>query len=112
MKKIFGFILLALVMVFVASCGRNPKAFAGTFTDEFGNKYVLNEDSTATILFAGFDSVEQTRWKSVEVTKDSVFACIEYNGDPEYYYLYKNKLYRYKADMDEGRRAIEITYEE
>lgn len=112
MKKYLALIWIVSSLVLASSCSRDPKAFAGIFTDEFGNKFVLNADSTATIQFAGFDSVEQTRWSSVEVSKDSAFACIEYNGNPEYYYLYKNKLYRYKEDMDEGRRGIEISYEE
>lgn len=111
MKKIFVIIGIISCLVFVTSCGRDPKAFAGTFTDEFGNKFVLNEDSTATIQFAGFDAVEQSHWHIIYGANDSVYAGIYFNGDPEYYYLYNNKMYHHLKDLVEDRSAIKIQYE-
>lgn len=112
MKRILYIICFLLSLVLIISCGRNPKSFAGAFTDEFGNRFVLNDDSTATIQFAGFETIEQSNWHVVNSSDDMTYTCIYYNGDSEYYYLYNNKLYRYKEDMIEGRRAINIVYEE
>ena len=110
MKRLIGYICL-LAVVLLISCGGSRKGkFAGTFTDEFNNKFVLNEDYSATIQFAGHDEVIPTVWSDGEDHK-SPFATIRYNGDPHYYYLRDGFLYRYKHDMDEGRNAIVIEYE-
>ena len=100
--------LLALTAAVFVSCGPSKGskgAFAGSFTDEFGNHFVLNDDHTTTITIAGNKSVT-TSWNEY-----SVFATIEYNGDHKYYYLYNGALYRHKAQMKAGRAAIKIKYD-
>ena len=89
---------------------RGNHDFAGTFVDEFGNKFVLNTDYTATIQFAGSDNVVQTSWHD-GVNHESPYATIEYNGDPSYYYLRDGNLYRRQEDMQNGKCAIIINYE-
>lgn len=100
--------MLAFATAILVGCGPakgSKGAFAGSFTDEFGNQFVLNDDHTATITITGNKSVT-TSWN-----EDSVFATIEFNGDPTYYYLYNGALYRHKAQMDAGRAAIKIKYD-
>ena len=110
MKRFIGYICL-LAVVLLVSCGGSRKGkFAGSFEDEFHNKFVLNEDYSATIQFAGNEEVIPTVWSDGEDHK-SPFATIRYNGDPHYYYLRDGFLYRHKKDMDNGRNAIVIVYE-
>jgi|LAHS01.1.fsa_nt_gb hypothetical protein len=112
MKKILG-ILLVVTTLLAASCGGSKHEegkFAGKFTDEFENKFELNDDYTGTIQFAGNSKVEKITWSDGEDHK-SPFATIMYNGDPTYYYLRDGKLYRHEEDMDHGEPAIDIKYE-
>lgn len=116
MKK--GLLALFVIVVLLMSCGGNGSnrnqgihKFAGVFVDEFENRFVLNDDYTGTIQFAGNDSVEKIRWNDGEDHKRP-FATIEYNYNPIYYFLRDNCLYRSKDDMDTGRKAISIKYEE
>lgn len=88
----------------------DDKAFAGTFVDEFENKFVLNEDYTGTIQFAGNDKVENVTWFDGNDHK-SPFATISYNGEPAYYYLRDGYLYRHRHDMETGHCAIKIEYQ-
>ena len=83
--------------------------YVGSFTDEFNNKFQLNDDSTATIQFAGEDSVINTRWDDGK-KYGHTYATIEFNGDPAYYYLRDGKLYRHAEDMEKGTCAINIKY--
>lgn len=97
------------------SCGGGSKqenhGLAGSFTDEFENKFVLNEDYTGTLQFAGNEKKEQITWSDGDDHKRP-FATIKWNGDPAYYYLRDGALYRQETDMNEGRAAIKITYNE
>ncbi len=109
--KFFSVIIVCLVL---AACGKSSdgsKGFAGKYEDEFGNKFELREDHTATIQFAGQDNVNETHWFDGE-NHDSPFATIEYNGDPAYYYMRDGVLYRHKEDMDSGHPAIKLEKEE
>ena len=115
MKKILGIVCLLAVLL-LAACGssssnRDNRRFAGSFTDEFGNKFVLNEDYTATIQFAGSENVNQTTWHDGP-NHQSPYATIEYNGDPTYYYLRDGYLYRRQEDMQNGTCAIVIEYDD
>lgn len=116
-RTITVLVCMLLSCLLLGSCGRKGKAqreraFAGSFVDEFGNEFVLNDDYTATIRFAGKDSKEnKTVWRD-GARHDSPFATIEYNGDPVYYYLRDGKLYRHREDMEKGRCAIDIKYKE
>ena len=114
MKRFLVFICLAVTFVFM-SCGGGSKqenhGFAGSFTDEFENKFVLNEDYTGTIQFAGNEKKEQITWSDGDDHKRP-FATIKWNGDPTYYYLRDGALYRQETDMNEGRAAIKIAYDE
>ncbi len=113
MKKYLGILLLFGALV-LAACGGGTKhengKFAGSFTDEFDNKFVLNEDYTGTIQFAGTSKVNKITWRDGEGHK-SVFATIAWNGDPAYYYLRDGKLYRHYEDMQNGEPAINIKYD-
>lgn len=100
-----------ILSAFTLSCTREQIPSTGSFTDEFGNRFVLNDDSTATIQFAGMTDIETSYWHIVKQPDGMVYASIYYNGNPEYYYLSNNKLYRYKEDMLNNRNAIEINYE-
>ena len=113
-KSFFILFCLTLALVFSA-CGGSSKhdnsKFAGSFTDEFNNKFVLNEDYTGTIQFAGNDKQDSITW-SDGPNHHSPFATIKYNGDPSYYYLRDGKLYRHEEDMDHGKCSVNITYDE
>ena len=116
MKKYFGIVCIIAALL-LSACGgsgsseRRDRHFAGSFTDEFGNKFVLNEDYTATIQFAGTEEVVETSWRDGE-NHDSPFATIKYNGDPAYYYLRDACLYRRYEDMQNGKLAITVNYDE
>lgn len=111
--KLFTVALLGFVLY---SCGNNVKkgtldgGFAGQFTDEFGNEFVLNDDYTATIKFVGTDSLIQTSWSDGD-NHELSYAMIAFNGDHAYYYLRDGSLYRDQKDMEEGRTAIKIKYD-
>lgn len=107
-SRILGILTICLCL---CACGsdttKQDKAFAGSYVDEFGNKFVLSEDHTATIEFVGTDKVIDTNWHDGPA-HNSPFATIEYNGNPNYYYMRDGVLYRHKEDMDNGRSAITI----
>lgn len=112
LKYLVAFACLSLSLLF-AACGGKSEAkhgFVGKFTDEFGNKFELRSDYTATIQFVGDEKVNETKWHDGPL-HDSPFATIEFNGNPVYYYLRDGVLYRHKEDMDSGRCAIKIDYE-
>lgn len=114
MKRLVLFLALAVSLVFCA-CGGGSKhgdsKFAGTFTDEFNDKFELREDYTGTIQFDGNDKKISITWSDGENHKRP-FATISFNGDPAYYYLRDGSLYRQKEDMENGRCAIKITYDD
>lgn len=114
MKKIVFSLIAAVVMCITVACGggnSNVHKYAGTFVDEFENRFVLNEDGTGTIQFAGQSEPEQITWSDGS-ENHFPFGTIEYNGDPSYYFMRDGVLYRHKEDMDKGQCAIEIKYEE
>lgn len=102
--------LLACIAVAVMSCG-NKNADAGKVTgkyvDEFGNKFELREDHTATIQFDGQDKVNETRWYDGD-RGDTSYVSIGYNGDTAYYFMSHGKLYRSKENMEVGTPAIDL----
>ena len=115
-RNIAKLLLIAACSVCIYSCGSGNKgagkenSCVGVFTDEFGNRFELREDYTASIVFAGNDKTNNTKWRDGE-NHDSPFATIEYNGDPSYYFLRDGFLYRHREDMEKGRCAIKIAYE-
>lgn len=115
MKRFVSLLIVAVVTVAFTACGdgkqRDNVKFAGTFTDEFNNTFVLNDDYTGTIHFDGVDRVDTILWSDGQDHKRP-FATIRYNGDPTYYYLRDGALYRHEEDMDNGRCAIRIEYAE
>lgn len=114
MKQLFSILLLVATML-LAACGGQHKhgeqQFAGKFTDEFGNHFVLNTDYTGTIQFAGNEKLDSITWFDGDDHK-SIFATIKYNGDPTYYFLRDGYLYRHREDMQSGHCAISIEYEQ
>ena len=117
MKKFFGYLLMGIVALSMAltscsgsSAGSSDGKFIGKYEDEFGNKFELKEDYTATIQFAGQDKVNETHWFDGPA-HNSPFATIEYNGNPNYYFMRDGFLYRYREDMEQGKAAIKITKE-
>lgn len=116
MKKNIVLSVLLLTAVLLVGCGpKYPKGskhggYVGKFTDEFGNKFELREDHTALIQFDGMESPVETRWTEGH-GKDSLCVSIEYNMDPNYYFLKDGVLYRHRKDMEQGHPAISIEYE-
>jgi hypothetical protein len=114
MKRFINFTLILIAIITMASCGGNKhqdNKFVGSFTDEFENKFTLNEDYSATIQFVGEDSVIKTTWSDGD-NHDRAYATIKFNGDPTYYFLRDGKLYRHLEEMQQGRCAINIKYDD
>lgn len=115
----FCFLLITVVALTLCACGGGSGNthghahgnYAGTFTDEFDNRFVLNDDYTGTIQFAGNDKTEEITWFDGDDHK-APFATISYNGERCYYYLRDGYLYRHREDMQNGTCAIRIDYEE
>lgn len=113
MKRFLSFLCILSAVVVMASCGGGSKkgnGFVGSFTDEFGNKFDLKEDQSATIQFAGEETIQHSKWSDGE-NHDRPYATIEFNGNPSYYFLRDGKLYRERADMERGTCAISIKYD-
>ena len=121
MKRLLGLFLFSLVIT-LASCGggngaanqpgaaQSGHSFVGTFTDEFGNRFTLNEDYSATIQFMGIDSLIKSSWfDGIDHTQP--FISIEFNGDPAHWYLRDGQLYMTREDMISGSTPIKITYD-
>ena len=108
-NRLFKTLLIAGVAVAVMSCNRSADdgQVTGKYIDEFGNKFELREDHTATIQFDGQDKVNETRWYEGEHA-DTSYVTIGYNGDTTYYYMSHGKLYRSKHNMEIGSAAIEL----
>ena len=108
--KFFQTLVIAGLAACVVSCGNKNAAegpVTGKYVDEFGNKFELREDHTATIQFDGQDKVNETRWYDGD-RGDTSYVSIGYNGDTAYYYMSHGKLYRNKESMDIGSPAIEL----
>ena len=111
MKRFLGLTcLMAVVTLFVACSSQQEHKFVGKFTDEFGNKFELRPDYSATITIIGAEPKE-TRWSNGN-NHELPYATIEYNGDPAYYYMRDGALYRHRENMVDGKMAIKITWEE
>ena len=108
-KRFIKSLLIAAVALAVTSCSKSADdgKVTGKFVDEFGNKFELREDHTATIQFNGQDKVNETRWYDGEHS-DTSYVTIGYNGDSTYYYMSHGKLYRRYEDMKSGFTAIEL----
>jgi len=108
-KRVFNTLLIAGVAVIIAACSKSADdgKVTGAYVDEFGNKFELREDHTATIQFNGQDKINETRWLDGE-HGDTSYVTIEYNGDSTYYYMSHGKLYRHYKDFESGFSAIEI----
>lgn len=116
MKKVLTVLFITTTLLFLQSCGGGNKhgenhKFAGTFTDEFGDVFTLNDNMTCTIQFKGINKVFNETWFDGE-NHERPYATITYNGDPQYYYMRDGYMYRYRQDMDEGRCKIKITYKD
>lgn len=110
-KRLTHTCVLAVALL-LAACGGNSgrtHRFAGTFTDEFGDRFVLNDDYTGTIQFDKNDHADSITWSDGS-DHSRPYATIKYNGDPNYYYLRDGALYRHKDNMESGRCAIKISY--
>lgn len=113
MKRTF-LLLFSVAVMLLTACGGDKggnRDFSGSFTDEFNNKFVLNDDYTGTLQFDGNEKVFQIKWSDGSDHK-RLYATIEFNGDPNYYFLRNGKLYRHRKDMEDGHPAINITYDE
>ena len=111
-KRIFNTLLIAGVAVMIAACSKNADdgKVTGKYVDEFGNKFELREDHTATIQFNGQDKINETRWLEGE-HGDTSYVTIEYNGDSTYFFMSHGKLYRSKQTMDVGNPAVQLERE-
>lgn len=111
-KRFIKTLLIAGIAVAAISCNKSADdgKVTGKFIDEFGNKFELREDHTATIQFNGQDKVNETRWLDGEHS-DTSYVTIEYNGDSTYFYMSHGKLYRSKHNMEIGSAAVELKRE-
>jgi len=109
MKKSIVLGLLFCLMTLLTGCSSKEHKYVGTFTDEFGNKFELRDDYTATITFVGCDP-QETGWSDGD-KHDMPYATIAFNGDPAYYYLRDGMLYRHREHMIDGTMAIKIEWE-
>lgn len=108
--KFFQTLVIAGLAACVVSCGNKNAAegpVTGKYVDEFGNKFELREDHTATIQLAGQDNINETKWYDGEHS-DTSYVTIEFNGDTTYYFMSHGKLYRSKEQMNIGSPAIEM----
>ena len=82
-NKYFKALLITAIVTTAFSCNKNADdgQVTGKYVDEFGNKFELREDHSATIQFDGQDKVNDTR-------------C--------------GKLYRRIEDLKAGHPAIEL----
>lgn len=112
MKRFFGIMsLMAVIAMMVACGGKKEHQYIGKFTDEFGNKFELRKDYTASILFEGFPKATEEVWSDGE-NHDLPYATISFNGNPAYYYLRDGVLYTSMEHMAKGSPAIQITWED
>lgn len=110
MSKFFKSLLIVGMATMVIACGKKSASegpVTGKYIDEFGNKFELREDHSATIQFVGQDKVNETRWYEGEHS-DTSYVTIGYNGDTTYYFLSHGKLYRSKEQMEIGNPAINL----
>ncbi|MDL2212878.1 hypothetical protein LJC21_01210 [Bacteroides sp. OttesenSCG-928-E20] len=115
MKKI---ILAAAIVafVFLYSCNNNNSSFgshpfAGTFVTADGFIFELRADSTTHITFS--DSVTYSgTWKSRKAEDGLEYANIEFGGIQEFFYLWKEKLYRSEREMRHNVFGTTVTYRE
>lgn len=106
--------ILAMVSVFLCSCGSNEKpthSFCGTFVTADGVKFELRADSTTLITFSDSVTYEGT-WKSCKTEDHWEYANIEFGGCQEYYYLNEGKLYRSEREMCHNVLGTEVKYQE
>ena len=108
-NKFFKALLITAIVTTAFSCNKNADdgQVTGKYVDEFGNKFELREDHSATIQFDGQDKVNDTRWHN-GAHNDTSYITIEYNGDSTYYYMSHGKLYRRIEDLKAGHPAIEL----
>lgn len=109
-SKLFKSFLIVGMTTIVISCGQKSASegpVTGKYIDEFGNKFELREDHSATIQFVGQNNVNETRWYD-GAHSDTSYVTIGYNGDSTYYFLSHGKLYRSKEQMEAGSPAIEL----
>jgi len=108
-SRIFHTLLFIGIAMIVISCGKSADdgCVTGSFVDEFGNKFELRDDHTATIQFEGQDKINETFWHD-GYHSDTSYVTIEYNGDSTYFYMSHGKLYRHLEDMKTGHPAIEL----
>ncbi len=99
-----------LLLVGAAACTGGDNTYTGKFVDEFGNRFELKEDYTATIQWVGDTTVIPTTWSDGENHKRP-YATIAFNGNPEYFFMCDGSLYRHRENMDQGRAAIELKRE-
>ena len=103
--------LVAVMMMMVACGSKEHKGFTGKFTDEFGNKFELREDYTATVHIVGVPAADEVKWSDGE-NHDRAYATIEFNGNPNYWYLRDGKLYGTEEAMVNGHPEIKIEWED
>lgn len=112
-RHILKFITFVCLLTLTVACGNSSQKdthYAGTFVDEFGNQFILNDDHTGTIQFYGNTKVNKIAWKEHK-QKDRQYATIEFNGDPSYYFLHNGYLFRQQSDMEKLHCPIAIEYD-
>lgn len=108
MKKI---VLAAFTVftVFLCACSSSQhEGWVGTYKNNFGTTYELRADSTCTITFEDDNTYEGT-W--VERDEEGLkYVNIEFAGDPNYYYLKDDVIYRTRQGMMDNSGGKEVKF--
>lgn len=108
MKKIVLLPFIALAVMSVACSSSSHEGWVGTYKNNFGTTYELRADSTCTITFEDENTYDGT-W-TVHNEEGLQYVNIEFAGDPNYYYLKDDVIYRTRQGMMEQSGGKEVKF--
>ena len=108
MKKIALFASLFICIILFA-CSKH-EGFVGKFVNEHGTVFELRADSTGTILFQDSIDYECTWASHFNEVENFEYATVEFGGNPTYYFVRDNQIYRSKQGMMSQTNGVEISW--